>query len=154
VRTLPNKPMLPTHRRTSAVLVAGLLLGGCEYRYPEVAVVNGIGDQVLIREVSFNGCKWPTVLAMDETTSPGRCLVGDDKIHFEKLDIAEYWSEQTDGGLAAQGGVDQGPPNPVPLWFSYQTISVKHVGQDAFYLFRITLDDIEQDFSVPGPYGH
>ena len=28
------------------------------------------------------------------------------------------------------------------------------LGYDDFRVFSLTLDDMEQDFSVPGPYGH
>jgi hypothetical protein len=55
---------------------------------------------------------------------------------------------------APDGGVDSGLVNTVPIWFNYQTISTKHVDYGEFRIFTITLDDIEQDFSVPGPYGH
>jgi hypothetical protein len=44
--------------------------------------------------------------------------------------------------------------NTVPTWFNYQTISLKHVEDGQFRLFEITAADMEQDFSVPGPYGH
>lgn len=116
-----------------------LLAGGCGYGCPEVAVVNGTSESTLLRNVSFNGCKWSTVLAFDAATSPDRCLSGDDKVHFEMLDAAAYCQDQV---------------NRAPLWFAYQTVSVKHVEGDGFYLFRVTSDDVEQDFSAPGPYGH
>jgi hypothetical protein len=55
---------------------------------------------------------------------------------------------------APDGGVDSGLVNTVPTWFNYQTISTEQVGYGEFRIFAITLDNIEQDFSIPGPYGH
>ena len=62
----------------------------------------------------------------------------------------------------ADAGADTAQPdvskfgliNDLPFWFNYQTHSVKHVGYGEFHRFVITLDDFEQDFSIPGPYGH
>ncbi len=129
-----------TGRAVGGVAVTALLamvLGGCDLAYPEVVIVNGTSPQILIRNASFSGCLWATVLELGEATSPGRCLPGEDRVHFEKLDLAA----QTPGGAA-------------PLWFRYQTISVRSAGYRNFERFEITLDDLEQDFGVPGPYGH
>jgi len=147
--------------------VVAVALAGCDLNYPEIAVVNRTADPVLLKNPSFNGCVWNTVLANGAATSPGRCLPGDDHVHFQKLDAAKYCEEQAadgtlpgicpcDGGVRApsDGGIQEGLVNSVPTWFNYQTISVKHVGYGQFCLFEITLDDMEQDFSVPGPYGH
>jgi hypothetical protein len=150
------------------VLVAtALVLAGCDLAYPEVAVVNHTQDTILIKNASFNGCIWEAVLANGDTSSPGRCLPGSDRVHFQKYDAAKYCREQAkdgalpgvcpcDGGASAQrdAGVMEGLVNTVPTWFNYQTITVKHVDYGKYYLFEITLDDMEQDFSVPGPYGH
>ena len=152
---------------TGACLVA-TALAGCDLEYPEVVVENQTKDQMLVKNPSFNGCIWSTVLAYGAATSPGRCLPGDDHVHFQKFDAEEYCRQQAadgtiagicscDGGVieaAPNGGVDSGLVNTVPAWFNYQTISTKHVDYGEFRIFTITLDDIEQDFSVPGPYGH
>ncbi len=153
-----------------AFLVIALVatsLVGCDLVYPEVAVANKISDRILLKNPRFSGCVWNTVLANGEATSPGRCLPGADNVHFQKLDVGAYCQEQAtdvtlaglcpcdDGGVSSQDGdVDPGLVNTVPTWFNYQTISVKHVDDGQFRLFEITADDMEQDFSVPGPYGH
>jgi hypothetical protein len=111
-----------------------LTLAGCDLAYPEVVVVNGTAAQVQLRNLSFNGCAWDTVLAQGEATSPGRCLPGEDRVHFEKFDA--------------------GKVSDVPTWFAYQTVTVHRVDYGEFHVFEVTVDDMEQDFSVPGPYGH
>jgi hypothetical protein len=160
--------MPPVSRWLSVLCVSGVpLLTGCDLDYPEVAVVNRTQDPILLKNPSFGGCVWNTVLANGAATSPGRCLPGDDHVHFQKLDAAEYCAEQAadgtlpgvcpcDGGVEASrdGGIQEGLVNAVPTWFNYQTVSVRHASYGQFYLFEITLDDMEQDFSVPGPYGH
>ena len=139
--------------------------GSCEYRYPEISVANQIDERVLIRNPAFNGCAWTTTLALGEVTAPNRCLPGDDRVHFQKFDAAKYCEEQAKDGTIAgicpcgdagvpSTAVDQGLVNAVPLWFNYETVSSQHADYDGFYLFRITPDGIEQDFSIPGPYGH
>jgi hypothetical protein len=148
-----------------AIAVATLFLGACEYEYPQVAVVNQTDEHILIRNISFSGCLWATVLAFDGATSPDRCLPGEDRVRVQKFDAAAYCNQQAldgtiagicpcDGGSVPEAGVDPGLANAEPLWFNYQTKSVKHVGYGEFHVFRVTLDDLEQDFSVPGPYGH
>jgi hypothetical protein len=148
-------------------LAVALLVGGCELAYPEVVVVNRTNEHVLIKDVSFNGCVWDEVIAFEEATSPGRCLPGNDRIHLKKLDAESYCQEQaedgtlddvctcdTDQDFDSDEGIDTDLTNEEPNWFNYQTISVKRVGYGDFHLFEITADDIEQDFTVPGPYGH
>ncbi len=132
-----------------AVLVAFLvvpatLATGCDLDYPEVVVVNRIAADVVIRDPSFNGCRWNVTLNFGDTTIPKRCLPGDDRVHFQKLDLGKYADD-----LAAAG-----TDVPEPMWFNYQTVSVKRVGEGDFRVFDVTADDLEQDFSIPGPYGH
>jgi hypothetical protein len=111
--------------------------GGCDLAYPEVVVTNRISAHVLVRNPSFNGCVWNVTLAYGDSTSPGRCLRGSDHVHFQKLDL------------------DQEASDPAALvWFNYQTISIESVGYGSSHTFEVTADDMEQDFSVPGPYGH
>jgi hypothetical protein len=162
-----------TSRNSLAVLLGLLSLTaatGCDEAYPEVVVVNRIDEHVLIKNPSFNGCVWNTVLAKGEATAPGQCLPGEDRVHFQRYDAAAYCREQAedrtldgicpcdptpssaDGGVDA--GTDAGLTDEEPRWFNYQTISVKRVDYGDFWRFDITLDDMEQDFSVPGPYGH
>jgi len=135
-----------------AVLIS--LAGGCDLAYPETVVVNKLDQRVLVRNLSFNGCLWNTVLAYGEATSPGRCLPGEDRVHFEKFDAGAYCQKQADDGTIEgvcacntdgqpdDNPMDSGLSNEVPTWFNYQTISSFRAGY------------IEQDFSVPGPYGH
>jgi hypothetical protein len=142
-------------------------VSGCDLDYPEVVVANRTQNTILVKNASFNGCVWEVVLPNGTTTSPVRCLPGSDHVHFQKYDAAKYCQEQAkDGSLPGVCSCDGGSPthndgaamegtvNTVPTWFNYQTVTVKNVDYGHFYLFEITLDDMEQDFSVPGPYGH
>jgi len=133
---------------------------------PEVVVVNMTGERILIRGVSFDGCKWDQVLAYGEASFPQRCLPGSGRVHFKKFDIEAYCRQQAQDGTAdglclCDGGkptdtppMDDGLIDETPLWFNYQSISIKRAEGPGFYRFEITLDDMEQDFGVPGPYGH
>lgn len=153
-------------RRLALSTIAALALGGCASEYPEVMVVNELDEDVLIRSISFNGCKWDTVLAFGEATSPQFCLSGADRVHFQKFDGSEYCERQVeDGNLPglcycdADEAPDQDPfdldiINREPAWFNYQTVSVKRVEDGSFSRFVLTRDDLEQDFSTTGPYGH
>lgn len=127
----------------SAALFLALALVGCDSAYPEVVVVNTTRDRMLLRDVSFNGCLWSGVLAHGEATSPQRCLPGTDRVHFKKLDAAIN-PEPPESGVMAQE----------PVWFSYQTISEHRTDYGDFTRIELTLTDMEQDFSTPGPYGH
>jgi hypothetical protein len=151
----------------TAVALAGALgAAGCDLANPEVVVVNRTAESVLLKDPSFNGCRWNVVLAYGQATAPGRCLPGSDRVHFQKFDAVEYCRGQVadgtipgicacDGGVGPpDGGVDPGLVNLQPFWFGYQTLSDRRVGYGDFQVFEITLDDMEQDFSAPGPYGH
>jgi len=142
-----------------------LLLGGvgCDLRYPEIVIANKTAEHLELRNPSFSGCVWEQVLGFGETTSVARCLPGTDRVHFQKLDVAAYCREQSPGSAAAVacggdagalGPEAAGPGGAIPTWFNYQTVSAKRVGLDEFHVLEVTLDDLEQDFSVPGPYGH
>lgn len=93
-------------------------------------------EELLLRDVSFNGCLWTEALAYGEATEPQQCLPGSDRVHFKKLDLSKY------SGQAE------------PLWFNYQTICAYSAGYGDFQRIEIGPAGIEQDFSVPGPYGH
>jgi hypothetical protein len=138
----------------------------CDELYPEVIVINEIGDEVLVRDISFSGCLWDEVLAYGEASSPGRCLPGEDRIHFARFDAKSYCLEQVDDDtipeLCACDPEDQpeedpletGLVNETPQWFNYQTLTLYRAGSGDLVVVRLTLEDMEQDFSVPGPYGH
>jgi len=135
-------------RAAHALVALGIAwLCGCDLAYPEVVIVNRTSEGLLVRNPSFNGCVWNAVLACGQATTPDRCLPGADRVHFQKLDVAAY-AVAADGGAASDGGLAP------PTWFNYQTVSVKRVDYGDFRVFEITRGDMEQDFSVPGPYGH
>ena len=148
-----------------SVMAWGLSIGlyGCDSAYPEVVVVNRTDEQILIKNASFSGCVWEGVLAYGDATAPGRCLPGKDRVHFQKMDAGAYCLAQAEDrtiegicpcDTAEDAGVDTELIDEEPRWFNYRTLSVKHVDYGDFRIYEITLDDIEQDFSVPGPYGH
>lgn len=152
-----------------ALLTLPFILSACDFAYPEVVVVNRTGKRVFIKNISFNGCVWDQVLGYEQATSLRRCLPGKDRIHFQKFDTESYCREQAkDGTLEGiclcdpdpgpdtdfDSGMDPELINERPNWFNYQTISVQRVDYGDFYIFEITTGDMEQDFSVPGPYGH
>jgi hypothetical protein len=134
----------------------------CDLTQPQVVIVNKTNEHILIRNISINGCLWNTTLAYGESTSPDRCLRGEDKVHFEKFDAFEYCRNQVKDGTidsirwydSLTAKIDSGLINTEPFWFNYQTISVKEIDDGGFHKYEIRLDDIEQDFSSPGPYGH
>lgn len=119
--------------------LALLVCAGCDIAYPEVAITNRTEPQIQLRNPSFSGCVWKQVLGYGETTTVASCLPGTDRVHFKKLDVSAYRPDQADA---------------VPIWFNYQTVSVKRVDYGEFRVFEVTADDLEQDFSIPGPYGH
>ena len=142
------------------------MLQGCDLAYPEVVVINRTGEHILIKNASFSGCVWDGVLSYGDATAPGRCLPGEDRVHFKKYDAESYCQAQAEDRTlegvcpcerdtsTADAGVDTDLIDEEPRWFNYQTLSVRRVDYGDFRIFEITLDDIEQDFSVPGPYGH
>lgn len=145
-------------------VVLGFAAAGCDLAYPEVVVTNQTAETIQLRQLSFNGCYWEGVLAFGESTSPGRCLPGEDRVHFQTFDAARYCQEQAEdgtiGGLcpcdgaAADPEILEGLTNAEPMWFNYQTVASEVVDYGEFHLFEITLTGLEQDFSAPSPYGH
>lgn len=153
-------------------VLVGLIVAattGCDQAYPEVIVVNQIGDRVMMQQVSFRGCLWPTVLAPGKATQPQRCLPGSGHVAFKRIDVGSYCENQLqygmlDGWCACDGGVvdmsdgqyerDSSIISAVPLWFNYRTISMYEVDYGDTLRIEVRADDLEQDFSVPGPYGH
>lgn len=114
------------------------LVAACDLAYPEVVVVNETAAAVLLKDLSFSGCAWSTVLDFGESTSPQRCLPGEDRVHFQKLDMGSVNTRS----------------DAAPTWFRYETVTPRQAAYGDFQRFEIRLDDLEQDFSVPGPYGH
>ncbi len=140
-------------------LLAAAILAGCELLNPEVVVRNDLGAPVQIRELSFNGCVWPVLLAPGESTSPCACPPGVERVRFKRFDAQAYVNEILE--VIARGG--HGYPRsddrvgvrlPTPLWFSYRTRSPFALGYGDFQVLRVLPDEIEEDFDVPGPYGH
>jgi len=137
----------------AATLSLLLAVAGCDLSYPEVVVVNRTAESMQLRKVSFNGCLWEPVLAYGESTAVGQCLPGEDRVHFERLNAAAYCEDRAEQAADARGA-ERERESAGPFWFAYQTVTVKEVAYGDFRIFEITLDDMEQDFSVPGPYGH
>lgn len=144
------------------VLALCFSLTACDVVYPEVIVINKTAEHIQLRNLSFNGCLWNTTLSYGEATAPGRCLPGEDRVHFQKFDAHAYCQQQVDdctidGLCNCDGSVGDTDPsliNEVPTWFNYQTVSIQRVRYGDLLVIEISTDDMEQDFSVPGPYGH
>jgi len=150
-----NRAASPGVRARLCLSVLLASVGACDLAYPEVVVVNQTAGQIQLRSLSFNGCAWDVVLAYGESTFPGRCLPGEDRVHFRKLDTARS-STASVCPLTEESG-DVCAPNSSTesaTWFNYQTRASHKVNYGDFRLIHVTLDAIEQDFSIPGPYGH
>lgn len=158
---------MPRVALRNLAIAAAAFVCACEQVYPEVIVVNRLGNAVQVKQLSFNGCLWDQVLANGGTTSPGRCLPGEDRVHFQKFDAATYCQAQAEDGTidgvcpcasstaaASTTSVDAGLANLAPMWFNYQTLAVFSVDYGELRRIDLRLGEIEQDFSVPGPYGH
>lgn len=138
------------------------LLSSCDYLQPEVVIVNNTAEHILIKNPCFNGTTWNTVLAYGEATSPRRCLDGPGKVHFQKYDAFHYCREQQKDGTidnlcscdTVHSPLDSGLINTTPFFFNYQSLSTIDAVGNSYIVIELTIDDMEQDFSVPGPYGH
>ena len=145
-----------------AVEAAMLLLTSCQMADPEVVVINNIAEDVMVRDPSFGGSVWNTVLRYGEATTPRRCMRGDYRVHFKKITLHDYCRMQAKYRLidsvcmcdSSWISSDTDVISAIPNWFNYQTISSKEAKFGDFLLFELTGSDMEQDFSVPGPYGH
>lgn len=142
-----------------ALLATVALAGGCELVQPEVVVDNGLGQPVQITAISFSGCRWQGILAPGEASAPQRCLPGSDRVHFKRFDAQSYFDRAIED---FEENPEEYEPTadrvgfrlPTPLWYNYQTREAFEVDYGGFYRLRVEPDSIEQDFSVPGPYGH
>lgn len=146
--------------------MAASLLFSCELVAPEVIVLSRLPPAMLVKDLSFSGCSWPGVLAAGEATSPQRCLVGEDRVHFKRLDVSAYCRQRRQdpavslacaseqGWMAVRdAGLEPGT-DAVPLWFNYQTIAAHRVGLGELSRLELRLEELDQDFAVPGPFGH
>ena len=125
-------------RRLVSLPALLLLVAACDLAYPEIVVVNRTATTVLLKDLSFSGCAWSSTLGFGEATAPSRCLPGQDRVHFQKLDLAGVRPSQ-------RGRSDL---------VSVPDDRAEEVAYGDFQRLEIELDDLEQDFSVPGPYGH
>lgn len=53
------------------VLVLLWGLSACDVAYPEVIVINKTSEHIQLRNLSFNGCLWNTMLGYGQATAPG-----------------------------------------------------------------------------------
>jgi hypothetical protein len=139
-----------------------LFFSGCQMAEPEAVVINKIAPHILISDPSFNGTVWNTVLRYGDATSPRRCMRGDGQVHFKKFDAYNYCRRQSAYGLidsicmcdSSWRSDDTDVIGSEPLFFNYQTITATDATYGSFHVIELTLDNMEQDFSAPGPYGH
>jgi hypothetical protein len=145
-----------------AVEAAFLFFISCQMADPEVVVINNLAEDVMVRDPSFGGTVWNTVLRSGEATSPRRCLRGDYRVHFKKIALHDYCRNQARYGLidslcmcdSSWISSDTDIIDATPNWFNYQTRSSREAGYGDFIVFELTSGDMEQDFSTSGPYGH
>jgi hypothetical protein len=144
------------------IVLAFVLFSACQMVEPEVVVINKISPRILVRNPSFNGVVWNTILSYGEATSPRQCLRGEGRVHFQKFDAYTYCRHQAEYGLidsicmcdTSWLSNDTDVISQTPLWYNYQTIAATDAVYGSFHVIELKLDDMEQDFSVPGPYGH
>lgn len=144
------------------LIFASLYAAGCDDIYPEVVIKNSLGESTIIKDISAGGCIYSEVLTYGNTTSPMRCLPGKQKITFKKMDIERYCLTQTeygniDGLCLCDGGtpiLDTDIVSKEPLWYNYMSIKTFDLKRGESYFVELKAEEIEQDFSVPGPYGH
>lgn len=145
-----------------ALETALLFVLSCQMTDPEVVVMNDIAEDVMVRDPAFGGTVWNTVLRYGETTTPRRCMRGDFRVHFKKLSVHDYCRMQAKYRLidsiclcdSSWISSDTDIICSVPNWYNYRTLSSQEAGFGDFLIFKLSGGDMEQDFSVPGPYGH
>ncbi len=149
-------------RRSAFVFLLFSFICGCDDLYPEVVVINSLGGSIMVKDISAGGCLYEGVLTYNNATSPMRCLPGEYSITFKKIDVEKYCKTQTEYGnieglCLCDGGTPYADTDIVskgPLWYNYKTMKSFIFKRGESYLIELKQDDIEQDFSVPGPYGH
>ncbi len=152
-------PSVSTEARLLAS-IASLVVAGCVDTYPRVTVVSDMPEHVTIREIGFSGCYWPVTLGRGDRTPPGQCVPGEDRVHFQKLDGLAYCQTQIEDGVVPScprddpEEQDPGLVNTEPTWFNYMTRESYTVDYWDTLVVTIRPGGIEQDFTVPGPYGH
>jgi hypothetical protein len=109
-------------------------------------IVNNTSENTLIVNPSYNGVRWFVTLKYGESTSPEYALPGKGEVHFKRFNAHEYCSniDNSDTDIVSQ----------TPLFFNYKTITQYDINRGDFLKIEITSDNMEEDFSVPGPYGH
>ncbi|MCX7726246.1 MAG: hypothetical protein N2053_05305 [Chitinispirillaceae bacterium] len=154
---------MPVVKKGSINLVIVIFLFTyCNYLEPEVVIVNRIAPEILLIDPSFNGAIWNTVLRYNQATSPQRCMPGEDNVHFKKFDAYTYCRRVTKYRLidslclcdSLWISKDTNIIDATPLFFNYKTKDTYEALRTKFLVIEITEENIEQDFSVPGPYGH
>ena len=147
---------------TLAAGIAAPFLVLCQMIDPEIVVVNNIAEDVMVRDPSFGGTVWNTVIKYGEATSPRCCMRGDYRVHFKKINMHDYCRMQATYRLidslcmcdSSWISDDTDIISSTPNWYNYQTKSSREAGYGDFLIIELTGNDLEQDFSAPGPYGH
>jgi hypothetical protein len=159
MRMIIRRPALIFTLAAGGALLSAI---ACQMADPEVVIVNNIAEDVMVRDPSFGGTVWNTVLRYGEATTPRRCLRGDFQVHFKKIAMHDYCRMQAKYRLidslcmcdSSWISSDTDIVDATPNWFNYQTISSREAGYGDFLIIELTGGDMEQDFSAPGPYGH
>ena len=143
-------------------MVPVLMLVSCMFREPEVVIINRIAPEVLVRNPTINGTIWETVLKYDEASTVSACMAGSGNVHFQSIDFYYFCREHASHSRidsicmcdTSWLSEDTAMFDIRPLWFNYQSISVNEIRNGDFLVIQLTLNDMEPDYSVPGPYGH
>ncbi|MBN1962382.1 MAG: hypothetical protein JW841_15725 [Deltaproteobacteria bacterium] len=149
------------------LVVICFTIGACESFYPEVVIVNKTAAPILLRNISYNGCLWESVSQYEEVTSVQKCMPGSDHVYFQKFNALTYYKKLVEDDLIddfntetyncddviGECPVDENITSQ-PVWYNYRTSKRFAAKEAGFYTIEIYLEDFEQDFSVPGPYGH
>ncbi len=130
--------------------------------YPEVVVINKLGPAFMMKDISAGGCIYEGVVGYEKATAPMHCLPGNFRVTFKRINLEKYCQTQTEyGNLDGLCLCDGGTPNAdtdiiskEPLWYNYMTRTEYRFERGESYIIEIPPDAVDQDFTVPGPYGH